>query len=288
MAQATSVETATRKEHEELGKEIQQALFKGNQAASLIMAATRVVLSLFSLSGEVFLRRKFGELYLSPLNVLLSALWFLALAAFVGFFAEGRGRFRSTVFMFGAPTTLTYIFLCVSLGLMVFHRYQTFRANWFTGEVIHGSSAGNSWLERFTWLQSLQKTLFFIPNFWQRYLEPIILLLVAVIFPDAFVRGWLICAGFALLMKEGLRSEAQRQAFVRLRDARVEADVMAEVAKVIEKAKTTGEIPEIPTVSKNGFMAQVPIEELIRLRNAKRSQADEAITRLGEIKPSRS
>ena len=164
------------------------------------------ILGWFVMSVVVFLRRQFGERYLSWLNILFGM---TAIGFFTGFgnllLSQGSSHLSYTI-------EIAYYSV---VGLSVYHRVVIWRKN-KAGKLWHSYNPGTSLIK--------------IPGVsgetMAKWIEPAVLFLLAYIagkFHDTPLRLWLIIGGFSLLVHEQVSFYMQRQQFLDMRDAIIES-----------------------------------------------------------------
>jgi hypothetical protein len=164
------------------------------------------ILGWFVMSVVVFLRRNFGERYLSWLNILFGM-------TAVGFFT-GLGNLILSQRSSHLSYTIELAYYAV-VSLSVFHRVIIWRKN-RRGELWHSYNPGTSLIR--------------IPGVPEevvaKWVEPGVLFALAFMagkFGDTPLRWWLLIGSFALLVHEQVSYFMQRQQFLNLRDALIES-----------------------------------------------------------------
>lgn len=213
------------------------------------------VLAWFTVPVEVFLRRDFGERYYTRANfmaglILLSitqlAIKLLSKVSEMRNFDASESRYNYSL------SWILWLYLLVG----VFH-FGWLAYKEAVRRPVHSFSAGRSWLlpvgkfflevandflsflihgiirfvpahERATLLSS-RPLLRDIRTFTERYIEPVVLLIAALIFAAlgmAGIFGWLIFSMGALIIFTGIRHQTERNYILDIRDMKIEADYM--------------------------------------------------------------
>lgn len=171
-----------------------------------IMMLIHWILGWFVMSVVVFLRRQFGERYLSWINILFGM---TAVGLFTGlgnwFLSQGSSHLSYTI-------EAAYYGV---VGLSVYHRVVIWRKN-KNGVLWHSYNPGTSLIQ--------------IPGVAEetiaKWIEPGVLFALAYVagkFDDTPLRLWLLIGAFALLVHEQVSAYMQRQDFLNLRDAMIES-----------------------------------------------------------------
>lgn len=250
------------KSREAVNEVIYSAVVESTPLGKFLRVLMLWVMSIFSLTVEVTLRRNFGERYLPIPAVATSAAVYLLLAW------TNRGPGGVTVFtalwsFFPAPGVLAWLFLVAFVGLGLFYRYQIFRRNWYTGVPWHSYASGDSWLAPYTY--NLRARLpFMVPvsDATQRYIEPFAVALLGFMLLglDGFLGTWLVLAGVCLTVKEQLKHGRIRSAYLTLVDMQIEGQATTQLLKkgwanLGEESNTR----PADKVRHNGFTAYIPI-----------------------------
>ena len=164
------------------------------------------VLGWFVMSVVVFLRKDFGERYLSWLNILFGM-------TAIGFFTGiGNVIFSQNASHLSWTIELAYYGV---IGLGVYHRVMIWRKN-KRGAMWHSYNPGDSLIKQ---PGVSSETV-------AKWIEPFLLFAMAYVaekFHDSPLRLWLTIGGFALLVHEQVSFYMQRQQFLNMRDAMIES-----------------------------------------------------------------
>lgn len=234
------------------------------------------VLSLFTLPLEAVYRHDFGERYFRLYTLIIGAVVYSVFAG--GSNLMGGGLLFGGVSDFSPGRQaglLTWLFLVIFLALSVYHRYRIFQRNWYTGPEWHSQASGESWLQRFT--SPLRSNLPFfvpIPNFTQRFIEPLLAIVVGFIFSGSFLGGWLILGGAALLVKEQLKADVLRNAYLDQVDQQIESAARVELL-TSGWTEESGQADPQTAVTRNGYTASIPLPT----RTAKQRQDSRTVLR---------
>lgn len=270
MSLSTTTDSTDARVREAVSRTATDAIMSQNPFGSFMKIILLWVMSIFSLTVEVLLRRNFGERYLPMSAVVTSAVAYLLLILVNR--GPGFNVLAGAFSLFPRPGLLAWLFLLVFIGAGAWHRYRTFRRNWYTGPAWHSYAAGDSWLRPVTaqWRDRLP----FVPvmEATQRYIEPAAVVLVGLVLMivDGFLGGWLVIAGLCLLVKEQLKHQGIRNAYLNLVDSQLEAQAMTELLKTGWN-DLSAETPANPAekVRRNGYTAYIPIP----IRTAEQRQA---------------
>lgn len=232
------------------------------------------VLRWFAITVEVFLRRDFGERYLTRTKFVMGLLVLLVLNLF-GKLSSGFGSamqsFRPPVFdpeqgiwvqppPESAPFDLGISAIYVVLLLyLILGGYHTFRIWWRngTGRPLHSYDHGLTWLEPVgvmvlgvpnfiiglfvklyalmlpvherAWLASALPFLRDARTFAERFLEPLTLFLLAILFSSlgvSMVPTWLFVSTLAIFLLTTIRHEMERNQVLDVQDRRIESEYM--------------------------------------------------------------
>lgn len=171
-----------------------------------ILTLVHWILGWFVMSVVVFLRRDFGERYLSWLNILFGM-------TAIGFFT-GIGNLLLSQGSTHLSWAIELAYYGV-IGLGVYHRFIIWRKN-KRGQLWHSYSPGSSLIR----LPGVSVETI------AKWIEPLVLFVMAFVaaeLHDAPLRLWLIIGGFALLVHEQVSFYMQRQQFLDMRDAMIES-----------------------------------------------------------------
>ena len=188
-----------------------------------IMMLIHWVLGWFVMSVVVFLRRDFGERYLSWVNILFGM---TAIGFFTGIgnvlLSQGHNNLSWAI-------QLSYYGV---VGLSVFHRVMIWRRN-RKGELWHSYNPGTSLLQ--------------IPGLSEeavaKWIEPAVLFFLSYLagkLNDGPLHTWLLIGSFALLVHEQVSYHMQRQQFLDMRDALIESKNWSAVMSGKPPAQTHG------------------------------------------------
>ena len=188
-----------------VGSRIAMATEPGKLVFGLMMLM-HWILGWFVMSVVVFLRRNYGERYLSWINILFGM---TAVGLFTGFgnliLSQGSHHLSYTI-------ELAYYGV---VGLSVYHRVVIWRKN-RRGQMWHSYNPGESWIR--------------IPGLSEeaiaKWVEPFVLFALAYVanrFHDTPLRLWLLIGGFSLLVHEHVSYYMQRQQLLDMRDALIES-----------------------------------------------------------------
>ena len=160
----------------------------------------------FVVSVVVFFRKDFGERYLSWLNLFFGYL-------VVGLFAGPTAALVNTASGNGLSAMMIAFYLAF-IGLSVWHRYVIRKKN-MVGVEWHSLYSGTPLLPVPVSLETMNK-----------WVEPAMLLVVGMV--TGLLHLWLICmwlvlSAFALALHEQISCHLQRQRFLDMRDAGIEA-----------------------------------------------------------------
>lgn len=195
-----------------------------------LMQLVIVILGWLSVGLEVFIRRDFGERYLSWIRLYLAYSLMGALLLGSGLiealFADSTGETES-------KTSYFWVVFLLFVLLSFLHRL---RITWRNKKDIqwHTMSFGVSWLARL--LPFLDDWALY------RYVEPFLWLIVGyfVAKVDTFTGTWLILASLALLIKNHMVYGEQRGRFLDIMDAQIEAAYMNSALHGTSKKQTAG------------------------------------------------
>ena len=192
-------------------------------AAALLMA----VLGWFSVTLEVFIRHSFGERYLSLIRVFLAwqALGLAGLAMFMVF----QGNLEAGIDPI-ALGIVTPIFLVAAILQLFWIQIRNWRKiQW------HSKSFGLSWFHPLIWRWD---------RLFYRLVEPAVCFLVGLgvmqVEKIAPVGGWICFAAVALLVKNNIAFNIERDHMLDISDAKIEAANMEAALAGENKAKTAG------------------------------------------------
>ncbi len=193
-----------------------------------------ILLGWLSVSVEVFLRRDFGERYLSNIRLMLSSLMLTAVG-FSGALAWFiNANLSSTPSSSSAADAWVFGILLVSYaGLCLFHRWQIRRRNRL-GIQWHSMSFGSSWFEAFiSW------------DDWRLYtvVEPLFVFALAVLaswLGLAATGLWFLVGSVALFLRNQLVYMQNRDKILNLMDSRIEAGFFQTSLNGAPKRTTAG------------------------------------------------
>lgn len=192
-------------------------------ASALLMA----VLGWFSVTLEVFIRHSFGERYLSLIRVFLAwqALGLAGLAMFMVF----QGNVNAGIDPI-ALAMITPVFLAAAILQLIWIQIRNWRkVPW------HSRSFGLSWLHPLVWRWD---------RLFYRLIEPAFCFVVGLVVMQvekiAPVGGWICFAAVALLVKNNIAFNIERDYALDKADAAIEAAYMREAEEGRDKAKTGG------------------------------------------------
>lgn len=192
-------------------------------AVASIMYILYWVLGWFVMSVVVFLRRGFGERYLSWLNLYFG---YLVIGPIVWLSSLMSASTVAGVFAAKMLSILWWGFI----GLSLYHRFVIWRRD-RAGEGWHSLYRGHSWI----------RLPFIADDVMKKWVEPLSVMLLGYIMTaiDRPVSLWLMISGFALLVHEQIAFYAERQRFLDIRDAQIEAQYMqaALVGKPVEETQ---------------------------------------------------
>lgn len=183
-------------------------------AAASIMYLLYWFLGWFVMSVVVFLRRGFGERYLSWLNlyfgysIIAPLVW---LSTWTGSGAEAVRTGSSSLFVaYGLISLIWWVFV----GLSLYHRFAIWHRD-RTGRAWHTLYRGHSWI----------RLPFVSDEVMKKWVEPGMVLLIAYFMSsiDRPVCLWLTFSGIALLVHEQIAYHVERQRFLDMRDAQIES-----------------------------------------------------------------
>lgn len=191
-----------------------------------------ILLGWLSVSVEVFLRRDFGERYLSNIRLMLATIMLLFIGTggtLIGLIRRSDDREASRM----GGGWVFVIFFLIYLGLCLYHRWQI-RSRNQQGIQWHSLSFGTSWLSGVTpW------------GDWTLYtvVEPLLTIVVGLVFTimDMSAVGiWWLVAGVALFLKNQMVYTQYRDKILDLIDSRIEAGYFQESLNGAPKQKTAG------------------------------------------------
>lgn len=188
-----------------VGARIAMATEPGKLVFGLMMLV-HFILGWFAMSVVVFLRRNFGERYLSWINILFGM-------TAIGFFT-GIGNVLFSMGSSHLSYTIEFAYYGV-VGLSVYHRVVIWRKN-RRGQLWHSYNPGES-LIRIPGLS--EETI-------AKWVEPGVLFglaYIANLMHDTPLRLWLLIGAFAVLVHEQVSYYMQRQQFLDMRDALIES-----------------------------------------------------------------
>lgn len=204
-----------------------------------LVSLVMIMLGWVTLALEVFLRRDFGERYLSWVRIILA--WIVLSTFFV--FAITIGS------IFGEISRLLVLFVVGFAILCLFHRIQIWRRN-RRRAIWHSMSFGINWFAP-VW-ERMQRALqerglgglarYFDDWTFFRLIEPLFCLWLAFLvrFIDPIMAIWLGLSGLALLLKNNLIYNAMYSRFLDLMDAKIEAGFYSEALAGKPKGATAG------------------------------------------------
>lgn len=208
----------------------------GYQKLVSILMLMHFVASWFVMSVVVFLRRDFGERYLSWVNLLFG---YMIVAFFGGFgnavIAYASGESASQII---GPFALAFI------GLSIYHR-RRIQKRIKTGIEWHSrysgtpllktlDTSGKPWLKHITSLD--EETI-------NKWIEPGLILLLAILARNLHstpMAVWLFLSGFSLLLHEHISYYLQREWVLDGQDARIEARYYQEAVAGKPAQETAG------------------------------------------------
>jgi len=193
-----------------------------------------ILLGWLSVSVEVFLRRDFGERYLSNIRLTLSSIM-LVLVGFSGALAwvinQNVSDTPSAAII--ADGWIFGILLVAYVGLCLFHRWQIRRRNRL-GIQWYSMSFGSSWIERFvSWDDWTLCTV----------VEPLFVFALAVLtfwLGLAATALWLLVGSIALFLRNQMVYMQNRDRILNLMDSRIEAGFFQSSLNGAPKRTTAG------------------------------------------------
>jgi len=198
------------------------------------MAIVYNIFSVFSITAEVFLRRKFGERYFSGLLFSFSTLMiyiYATTSSFVLFIKPSSPKMQNTQIMVIAAFAY--------LGFSAWHQFSTYRRN-KRGEIWHSRCSGISW--------GIWKKIFRCSDDTvQMYIEPIFcgLLCVPALTYSPALHLWLFVAAVGMFVKGRLQYIQSRKRFLDALDSQIESECIN--AALVEK-KSASELSGLTVV----------------------------------------
>lgn len=230
----------------------------------------RIVMSWSTITLEVFMRREFGERYLSFGRILLGLCtirFFLGIANLRTTFSWVPG-----ISPLASQVTINRWFVTCYMLLCLIHLLRVWQRN-RAGTPWHSHSFGVSWLEFLTTLPSLRIggiELRITDFMLYRFIEPGLCLLVAwfLVPGPSFTRNWMIWASLAMFVHNNMAYAMRRVRFLDMLDSQIESGyyntVREETLDQSSKYQTAGHavmpMPSQPLLEK---MAQADIEATV-------------------------
>jgi hypothetical protein len=202
-----------------------------------------LLLRMFTLSVEVFLRRQFGERYLTISAILLGAWTFQLIAWLWNFAPSSLIPVYSLAFGFGSfgpsggrepQAIFDLIGFCVVIYYMaaIWHLIAIFLRN-REGLLWHSRSSGLSW-PIWNWVNALGRKFHFQQDLVKMYMEPALCIAASggmekYTGQKTFLSAWLFLAGVALLLKGQVEWSERRKMLLDQLDSTIEAKELAAV-----------------------------------------------------------
>lgn len=185
----------------------------------------RIVMSWSTITLEVFIRREFGERYLSFGRMILGWLtirFFLSIANLRNTFSWVPG-----VSSLASEVTINRGFVTCYMLLCLVHLFRVWQRN-RAGIPWHSHSFGVSWLEFLTTLPPLRIggiNLTITDFILYRFIEPGLCFLVAwfLVPGPSFTRNWLIWSSLAMLVHNNMAYAMRRARFLDMLDSQIES-----------------------------------------------------------------
>ena len=208
---------------------------------SMLYHIALLFLRMFTLSVEVFLRRQFGERYLTFMGILLGAWTFQIVAALWNFRPSSLIPIYTLGFSFATPRlpqqepemVFDLVGFCVVIYYMaaVWHLIAIFMRN-REGRLWHTRSSGLSW-PIWNWVHLISKRLNFHQDFVKMYIEPALCIgasygLERYSGHRNFPSTWLFIAGIALLIKGQVEYSERKKLLLDQLDSMIEGRELAD------------------------------------------------------------
>jgi hypothetical protein len=195
------------------------------QPLMVVTQLALVILGWLSVSVEVFIRRDFGERYLTWLRLLLG---YMAMDLFT---LIPRIIFTFVPFVSINVVPVSSLFFKGFVVLALYHQWRIWRRN-RKGIAWHSESFG---ISRLAFLPVSDWILY-------RFVEPLLCLVIGLFlrYLDPATGIWLIIASIALFVKNQMVFSAQRGRFLDVIDARIESAAMQGVLQGSSKKDSAG------------------------------------------------
>lgn len=205
-----------------------------------------------SVSLEIFTRKEFGERYFTPLRFMLGL-------AVLGLYVFIAGLASAASAAFGGQGSWGPLLLIVFIGLYfiggLLHQFDIFYRNHYTGQLWYSQSFGVSRFSRFIGrrigpLPPLDDWAIFL------YIEPFACFLVGWtltmfatlgVLPTGELGNWILFASVALLFKNQMLYNKDRDELLNMNDARIKAMFLQASTRGAPKEQTAGYVaPPLP------------------------------------------
>jgi hypothetical protein len=229
-------------------------------AMETLYHVTMIMLGWWSLPLELFLRKEFGERYLSLLRIWIAWMLLGTFTFFYSLFAAMAGDpmaffaysgMTQSMWNTGMSGLLYHLFYYAFILLAIWHRYRIWKRG-RDGQPWLSICFGVSHLEMIPWQRLIEKIPYagsFISRyvtiddyFLYRFLEPVLCLLLGrLIHPvDGFLGTFITISAVALFVKNAMVYNQMRGQMLDMMDAAISSSYLAEALKGRAKEQTAG------------------------------------------------